>query len=108
MEYLQVVTTLDDEGKARAMAREVVKARLVACAQVLGPITSVYWWQGALEEAGEYMVVMKTKREYYQRLEEFIKGRHPYTVPEILAFPVVEGNRDYLEWLEEETAEGEC
>ncbi len=105
-EYIQVVTTLDDEDKARSLAREVVKARVVACAQVLGPISSIYWWQGELEETGEYMVVMKTVKGCYPRLEKLIKERHSYTVPEILAFPVVVGNEEYLEWLEEETEEG--
>ncbi len=102
-EYVQVVTTLDDEARARSLAREVVRARLAACAQVWGPISSVYWWEGEMEEAQEFMVAMKTKRDLYAPLEEFIQERHPYTVPEILAFAVVGGNRKYLDWLDGET-----
>ena len=102
-EYVQVVTTLDDQAKARSLAREVVEARLAACVQVSGPITSVYWWEGQVEEAQEFMVTMKTRRDLYPRLEKFIKERHPYTVPEILAFPVVEGDKRYLKWLDEGT-----
>jgi len=101
-EYLQVVTTLDEEAKARSLAKGVVEARLAACAQVSGPIVSFYWWKGEMEEADEYLVIMKTTRESYPSLERFIKERHPYSVPEILAFPVVAGNEDYLEWLEDE------
>ena len=102
-EYVQVVTTLDDEARARSLAREVVKARLAACAQVWGPISSVYWWEGEMEEAQEFMVAMKTKMDLYAPLEEFIRERHPYTVPEILAFAVVEGSKKYLDWLDGET-----
>lgn len=102
-EVLQVITTVDDGGKAREMARALVEGRLAACAQVVGPIRSYYWWKGKLEEAEEWLLQLKTRAELYPQLERALQEKHPYTVPEILAFPVIAGNPAYLEWLVRET-----
>lgn len=99
---LQVITTVDDRQKAHEIARALVERRLAACAQVVGPIRSYYWWQGKLEEAEEWLLQLKTRVELYDELERALRAMHPYTVPEILAFPVVAGNPAYLEWLREE------
>jgi periplasmic divalent cation tolerance protein len=104
VEALQVLTTVDDRQKAQEIAKALVERRLVACAQVIGPIHSYYWWQGKLEEAEEWLLQLKTRAELYDELERVLKELHPYTVPEILAFPVVEGNPEYLEWLRRELA----
>lgn len=101
-EALQVITTVDDREKAHRIAKTMVEKRLAACAQVLGPIRSTYWWQGKIEEAEEWLVQLKTRAELYDELERAIRGMHPYTVPEILAFPAVRGNPGYLEWLSKE------
>lgn len=102
-EALQVITTVDDRDKAHELARALVEARLAACAQVVGPIRSYYWWQGRLEEAEEWLLQLKTRPELYDELEAALRARHPYTVPEILAFPVARGHAGYLEWLQRET-----
>ena len=80
-----------------------MERRLVACAQVIGPIQSYYWWQGEIEQAEEWLLQLKTRADLYVQLERALRERHPYTVPEILAFPVSEGNPAYLEWLAQET-----
>lgn len=100
---LQVITTVGSPEKAHEIARALVEKRLAACAQVLGPIRSYYWWQGKLEEAEEWLLQLKTRADLYARLEQALRAMHPYTVPEILAFPVVAGNPAYLEWLAQET-----
>ena len=102
-EALQVITTVDDRESAHKIAKVMVEKRLAACAQVLGPIRSTYWWQGKVEEAEEWLVQLKTRAELYDELERAIRGMHPYTVPEILAFPVVQGYQGYLDWLHNET-----
>ena len=101
-EYIQVFTTAESKEDAQRIARTVVEARLAACAQVVGPIESTYWWQGAVETSGEWLCVIKSKREAYEQLEQAILGVHPYEVPEILAVPVVAGSQSYLAWLDEE------
>jgi periplasmic divalent cation tolerance protein len=101
--YCQVVTTTASREEADALARGAVEARLAACGQVAGPITSTYRWQGAVETAQEWQVVLKTTRERYPALEAHLRDRHGYEVPEILCTPVIAGNPAYLRWLTEQT-----
>ena len=101
-EYIQVSTTTDKKEAAQKVARGVVEKRLAACAQIVGPITSSYWWKDNIEEEEEWLVVMKTRNDLYQELEKAIKDIHSYDVPEILALPVIAGNQAYLDWLDSE------
>lgn len=103
-EYLQVVTTTETRDDALTIAREVVRGRAAACAQIIGPIKSLYWWKDELEEAEEFLCIMKTRKNAYQELEALIKEKHPYEVPEITAFPIETGSSDYLAWIKEEVA----
>jgi len=103
-ETIQVVTTASTREDVETIAREVVRKRLAACAQVSGPVTSYYWWKDELEKAQEWVCRIKTQRDLYDQLQDAIRAMHPYQVPEILALPVVDGNPDYLQWLAEETA----
>ena len=104
-EAIQVVTTAATKAAAQAIATAVVARRLAACAQLIGPITSTYWWQGQIETAEEWLCVMKSRQDLYEALEQAIRQVHPYEVPEILAIPVVLGSQDYLEWMDRELAE---
>lgn len=99
--FIQVTTTTDSPEAAQALARSAVDARLAACAQVSGPIRSVYRWQGAVEEAQEWVVMFKARGDGYPQLENHIKDHHSYEVPEILATAIIAGNPAYLSWLEE-------
>ncbi len=98
-EAIQVFTTVDSEAAAQKLSAVLVKERFAACVQVSGPITSTYWWQGQLETSQEWLCIIKSERSLYGVLEAVIKQSHPYDVPEILAMPVVAGNKDYLDWL---------
>jgi periplasmic divalent cation tolerance protein len=103
-EYCQVLTTVGERSAADALAQSVVAARLAACAQVIGPITSTYWWQGVIETAEEWQVVFKTTTSRYPALADQIRINHSYDVPEVLCLPVVDGNPAYLDWIDEQTA----
>lgn len=103
-DWLTVLTTTDAEPKARALARGAVEARLAACAQISGPVTSVYRWQGAVESATEWQVLFKTTGARYEALETHLRDAHDYDTPEIIATPVVRGSAEYLRWVAEETA----
>ena len=103
-ETIQVTTTTATKADAQAIATAVVSKRLAACAQVIGPITSTYWWQDKIETAEEWLCVMKSRQDLYDALEQAIRQVHPYDVPEILAIPVVQGGQDYLEWMDRELA----
>jgi periplasmic divalent cation tolerance protein len=103
-ESLVVLTNLPDRDAAVKLAQELVERRLAACVNVLGECTSVYRWKGAVENAQEVPVLIKTRAALYEELEAAIVELHPYEVPEIIAVPVVRGFADYLEWVSEGTS----
>ena len=102
MAVIAVLTNLPDSESAFNLARAVVHLRLAACANVLSPATSFYRWEGREEQATEYPVLMKSTRDRYADLERAIRERHPYTVPEIIAWAVEAGLPEYLAWVESE------
>jgi len=102
-DYLTVLTTTGSAEAAAALADSAVRARLAACAQVDGPITSTYWWQGELESAQEWRVLYKTTAERYPELEAHIRAEHGYAVPEVIVGDIPTGSRPYLDWLTEQT-----
>lgn len=106
MAVIAVLTNLPDSESAFNLARDLVRLRLAACANVLAPATSFYRWEGREEEAAEIPVLIKSTRDRYPELEAAIRERHPYSVPEIVAWPVELGLGAYLAWVETETASG--
>ena len=98
-DYIQVVTTTERKEDAERIARALVEARLAACVQIVGPITSRYHWKGAIETAEEWQCVAKSREVLFAEIDEAIRGIHPYDVPEILALPIAAGSRAYLEWV---------
>jgi periplasmic divalent cation tolerance protein len=102
--FLQVQTTTDSRAEAMELARTAVEARLAACAQVSGPVASVYWWEDEVERAEEWLVTLKLPGSRYPELAEFLAQRHSYDEPEIVALPIVTGAGSYLSWIEAETA----
>ncbi|AJC60126.1 MULTISPECIES: divalent-cation tolerance protein CutA [Streptomyces] len=103
-EFLAVLTTTDSEERAQNLAATAVEARLAACAQIDGPIKSVYQWQGNIETDAEWRVLYKTTAARYADLEKHIKAVHTYDTPEIIATPITGGSNEYLSWLRAETA----
>jgi len=101
---LLVFTNLPDRDAALALARALVGRRLAACVNVLAGCSSVYRWQGDIEEAGEVPVLVKTRATRYAEVEAAIRELHPYELPEIVAVPIVRGLPEYLDWVAEETA----
>jgi len=102
--YIQVVTTTDSADVASRIAQTLLERRAAACVQVFGPVQSKYWWKGKIEEAAEWVCMIKARSADYETIEALISEAHSYEVPEILAFPVQQGSRRYLEWLEAETS----
>jgi periplasmic divalent cation tolerance protein len=98
---IQVITTTDSKDEAQRIAAALVERRLAACVQIVGPITSTFWWEGKVETAEEWLCLIKTLHDRYSSLAVAIRELHSYDVPEILAVPVIAGNADYLDWLGE-------
>lgn len=99
-------TTVDSREGAEEVARSLVDHRLAACAQVSGPITSFYRWEGATQADQEWLVVAKTAADRLDGLVAHLVRTHPYEVPEIVAVPVAGGNPAYLSWVRDETRGG--
>lgn len=103
MSVMFVYATAADAEEARRIARQVVEEQLAACANIIAGVTSIFRWEGKLEEAAEAMLILKTTEEKLDRLIARVKSLHSYECPCIEALPVVEGNRDFLEWVVRET-----
>lgn len=103
--YFHVLTVTDSRDEADRIARVVVDKRLAACAQVAGPIMSVYRWKGAVQKATEWQVWMKTSGTQVEALISLIKQEHTYEVPDIVASPITSGHPPYLQWIIDETAQ---
>ncbi|BDB25750.1 divalent-cation tolerance protein CutA [Cupriavidus sp. P-10] len=105
-EVIVVITNTPDAETAARLSRAVLEARAAACVNRLAPVESQYWWQGALEQAQEWPLLIKTTRARYAALEAVIRQHHPYDVPEIIALPVTAGFAPYLAWVGSETDAG--
>jgi periplasmic divalent cation tolerance protein len=99
-----VLTSCESEDHAARLARQLVELRLAACVNLLPQVRSVYRWKGEIEDAAEWMLVIKSRRDLFDSLRVEIEKMHSYEVPEIIAFPIVDGSIGYLGWLDDELA----
>ena len=102
-EFIIVFITAPNEKEAASISRTIVEERLVACVNIIPSVRSIYRWQGRVEDEQEVLMVVKTKKSLFERLQERVKELHSYSVPEIIGLPVTEGSKQYLEWLGQET-----
>jgi periplasmic divalent cation tolerance protein len=98
--HLLVITNCPDAALAERMAHTLVAENLAACVNVLPPMRSIYRWQGQVESAEEFALLIKARRADYPALEARIRGLHPYHVPEVIATPIVCGLPEYLQWID--------
>jgi periplasmic divalent cation tolerance protein len=101
--YIQISTTTETKEQAQKIAQYLVEAKLAACVQITGPITSIYRWTGKVENAQEWFCMIKTTDDLYNKVEAAIKDLHTYETPEIIAVPIVKGSKEYLNWIYEES-----
>ncbi len=97
-----VFSTCGSDEEARKVARGLVEKRLAACVNVTPGIRSIYRWQGAIEEDSEYLLMIKSRRDLFERLRAELESLHSYDVPEVVALPVVDGSEAYLGWMDQE------
>jgi periplasmic divalent cation tolerance protein len=91
--------------EASRVARALIERRLAACVNIIDGVKSIYHWQGAIEEASEWTLLIKTQRSLFTELCAELRRVHSYQVPEVIAVPIVDGHLDYLEWIERETGQ---
>lgn len=101
-EPLLVSTTFERQDQAEDLARSLLQKRLVACAQVNGPLESMYWWKDSIVETVEFVLTVKTFADLYPKVESAILQEHPYDVPEIIAEPLARVSSGYLAWMRKE------
>jgi periplasmic divalent cation tolerance protein len=97
--YVIVLVTTASKQEAEKIAKRLLKQKLIACANIIGPVSSLFHWSGKMETAEEYLIFMKSHRDLSDKLTETVKALHSYEVPEILVLPIVGGSKAYLDWL---------
>ena len=100
-DYRLVFVTASSPDEADKISLALVKEKLAACVNIAPKITSRYRWQGKIETANESLLIIKTKKSLIPKLVARVKTLHSYSVPEVIAFPILEGNPDYLKWIKE-------
>lgn len=101
-----ILVTVPSHEEGERMAEALVGERLAACVHLIGPIRSVYRWQGKLCRDDEHLLFIKTTRDRYASLEARVLDLHPYEVPEVISLPVEDGAESYLSWLRDQTRSG--
>ncbi len=101
MNYIVVLITVPDLNTGKNLADLLVKEKLAACVNISSKINSIYYWQGNIENDNEHLLIIKTRQDKFDELVDTVKKNHPYSVPEIIALPIVLGYKDYLTWIDE-------
>jgi len=99
--YIIVFVTCKNKTEAEKIAHALLEEKLIACANLIAPVHSLFHWQGKIEEAEECLMVLKSRLDLFGALAERLKGLHSYEVPEVLAIPIVAGSEAYLAWMGE-------
>ena len=103
MDKIVVLITSLSKEEAEAIGHFLVERRLAACANLLPGITSIFSWEGKICTEREFLLILKSKRSLFEKLKVEVKKLHSYSVPEIIALPIVAGSEEYLNWLQENT-----
>ena len=106
MKYIVVFITAQGEEQAKKIAEQLLAKRLIACANILPRVSSLFWWQGRIDSAEEVLLILKTKECLLDEIIAATKELHSYEVPEIIALPIIGGNEDYLKWIDESVKDG--
>ena len=106
-EIIKIIITADSMETAEKIGMDLVGRRLAACAQISGPIKSIYWWKGKIEEAEEWVCTLKTRKAFYKTIEKEIQVLHPYELPQIIAIDIPHALPEYAGWIRDETVKGE-
>ncbi len=99
--YIVVFVTAKNVKEANKIATKLVKDKLIACANIVKGVKSIFWWQKKVDKADEVLLILKSKKSCFKKIMKTVTLLHSYEVPEIIALPIIDGNRDYLKWIKE-------
>ncbi|MGA3060083.1 MAG: divalent-cation tolerance protein CutA [Candidatus Bathyarchaeia archaeon] len=97
--YILILVVTKDKQEAEKITLALLNERLIACGNIAGPVTSLFYWSGQIEKSEEYLIVMKSRADLFEQVAERVKRLHSYEVPEILALPIVDGSQTYFDWM---------
>jgi len=101
--YIVILVTVKNRSEANKIVKKLVGDQLVACANIIGDVKSIFWWEGKVDQAKEVLLILKSKKSLFLKIKKAIKSLHSYSVPEIISLPIVDGNEDYLNWIKTST-----
>ncbi len=97
--YIIILVTTKDKQEAEDISQKLLNEHLIACANIVSPVTSFFYWLGKVDRVEECLIIMKSRADLFGQVAEHVQGLHSYEVPEVLALPIVEGSKAYLDWL---------
>jgi len=100
LNHIIVLVTTKDKKEASQIAQGLLEAKLIACANIIEGIQSLFWWQGKIDSSQEALLILKTKKVLFKKLAARVKSLHSYKVPEIIALPITQGSNEYLQWID--------
>lgn len=103
MEFIVIYCTVPNKKEGKEIARKLIEKKLAACVNILDKIESVFSWDGEMSEENEAMMIIKTKKELFEKVNGVIQGLHSYNVPEVIAIPIIDADETYLKWIAHET-----
>ena len=106
MSHIFVLMTTATREEAEKIARSLLNQKLIACANIVGPVSSLFWWKEKISQENEFLVLMKTSAELFEKLATTMKQMHSYEVPEIIAIPIAKGEQTYMKWLSSSLRQG--
>ncbi|RMD46796.1 MAG: divalent-cation tolerance protein CutA [Aquificota bacterium] len=101
MEHIVIFITVPSLDIGKQIAEKLIKEKLAACVNITSKVNSIYFWQGNIEKDDEFLLIIKSRKDRFEKLEKAVKTLHPYSVPEIIAMPLILGSGDYLNWINE-------
>ena len=102
-DYIVVLVTASSKKEAKKITNVILEKKIAACVNMIPGIKSLFHWKGKIDKASEVLLIIKTRKDLFKKLEKIVKQNHSYAVPEIIALSVVQGSKDYLDWIDNVT-----
>lgn len=97
--FIMVYVTTASKVEAEKIAQDLLREHLIACVNIVGPVSSFFQWSGKIDTSEEYLMIMKSRSDLFMALSERVRALHSYEVPEVVAVPIVDGSKDYFDWM---------